>query len=233
MFTKIPMPKVNFEKANMKYSLAFLSIVGLIVGFVMWGFLKLSPFGLALNAIILTVIPVAITGGIHIDGFCDTVDALSSHAPKEKKIEILEDPHCGAFAVIWVCVYFLLFFGICAEMQTETEFSCGIIAIPVMSRAVGAFASLVFPCPKSFKKGVLLQTLRPQKAKKEAIISIIFTLIFFASGALFAPFSAIFMAICGAYVYFMSKKNFGGMSGDIAGYLISISELFGLAGLLI
>jgi adenosylcobinamide-GDP ribazoletransferase len=230
MFTKIPMPKVNFEKANMKYSLAFLPIVGLIVGFAMWGFLKLSPFGLALNAVILTIIPVAITGGIHIDGFCDTVDALSSHAPKEKKIEILKDPHCGAFAVIWVCVYFLLFFGICAEMQTKTEFYCGIIAVPVMSRAVGAFASLIFP---SSKKGVLLETLRPQTSKKEVIIGVILSLIFFVSGALFAPFSAIFMIICGAYVYFMSKKNFGGMSGDIAGYLISISELFGVAGLLI
>lgn len=35
-------------------------------------------------------------------GFADTIDAVSSYKDREKKLEILKDPHTGAFAVI-VC----------------------------------------------------------------------------------------------------------------------------------
>ena len=39
------------------------------------------------------------------DGFADTVDALSSCQTRERKLEILKDPHTGAFAVIGCCLY--------------------------------------------------------------------------------------------------------------------------------
>ena len=35
---------------------------------------------------------VLITGGIHLDGFCDTADALYSRRPQEVKLRILKDP---------------------------------------------------------------------------------------------------------------------------------------------
>ena len=41
-----------------------------------------------------------VTGGIHMDGYMDTMDALHSYGSREKKLEILKDSHIGAFAVI-------------------------------------------------------------------------------------------------------------------------------------
>ena len=38
------------------------------------------------------LIPVWVTGGIHLDGYADTCDALSSYGDREKKLEILKDP---------------------------------------------------------------------------------------------------------------------------------------------
>jgi adenosylcobinamide-GDP ribazoletransferase len=222
MFSKIPMPQINWDKANMKYSFAALPLVGAVVGGLMWLWLKFSPFGIIFAAAVFTFLPVAITGGIHLDGFCDTMDALSSHAPAEKKREILKDPHSGAFAVIWVCIYFILFFGI----STEIKLSYSIIAIPVMSRAAGAFGSLVF---KSSRSGVILETFRNPASK----ISVIINVLFFLAGTIFAPISAAFMITCVLYVNHMSKKEFDGMSGDIAGFLISICEISGLMGVLI
>jgi adenosylcobinamide-GDP ribazoletransferase len=226
MFTKIPMPHVNWEKQNMKYTLAALPLVGVVVGVLMWMWFKFSPFGVILTAVVFTLIPILITGGIHLDGFCDTVDALSSHAPPDKKREILKDPRAGAFAVIWVCVYLLLYFGIAAELRL----SYAIIAIPVMSRAAGAFAGSVF---QSSKSGVMLQTLRGSASNKSNVICAVCAVVFFVAGAVFAPISAVFIALCTLYVFFMSRKEFGGMSGDIAGFLISISELAGWAGLML
>ena len=57
----------------------------------------MEPFFLA---VILTVIPVFVTGGIHVDGLLDTSDALSSWQERTRRLEILKDSHAGAFAII-------------------------------------------------------------------------------------------------------------------------------------
>jgi adenosylcobinamide-GDP ribazoletransferase len=79
----------------------------------------------------------------------------------------------------------------------------------------------------------MLETLRGSTSNKSNVICAVFAVVFFVAGAVFAPISAVFIALCTLYVYFMSKKEFGGMSGDIAGFLISISELSGWAGLML
>ena len=62
-------------------------------------------------AVALVLVPVIVTGGIHVDGLLDTSDALSSWRDREKRLEILKDSHAGAFAVITACVYFLTMYG--------------------------------------------------------------------------------------------------------------------------
>ena len=33
MFSKLPVPEIDFDKANMKYALCFFPVIGLIIGF--------------------------------------------------------------------------------------------------------------------------------------------------------------------------------------------------------
>lgn len=55
-----------------------------------------------------TVLPILLTGGIHMDGFMDTMDALHSYQDRERKLEILKDSHVGAFACLsLICEMFL------------------------------------------------------------------------------------------------------------------------------
>ena len=67
--------------------------------------IKVSGIGDVLGATVVSwpipaiLIPVLITGGIHLDGLLDTADALSSYKTKEEKLEILKDSHAGAFAL--------------------------------------------------------------------------------------------------------------------------------------
>ena len=103
MFSKIPMPMVDWKKEKHKiYDVPFFPFVGTVIGILTWlagGILgmhaALEPFFLA---VILTVIPVFITGGIHVDGLLDTSDALSSWQERTRRLEILKDSHAGAFA---------------------------------------------------------------------------------------------------------------------------------------
>ena len=103
MFSRIPMPTVEWKNENMRYMLCAFPLVGAVIGAVLWLWQLLSAalgFGPLLWAAGLTLLPVAVTGGIHMDGFCDVSDALASHAPAEKKRAILKDSHTGAFAII-------------------------------------------------------------------------------------------------------------------------------------
>ena len=61
--------------------------------------------------------PVIITGGIHLDGFVDTMDAINSYQPIERKLEILKDSHIGAFALISCVTYFIISFGLWSEID--------------------------------------------------------------------------------------------------------------------
>lgn len=95
MFSALPVPCVEWTGKNTRWLLAAFPLVGTVIGGLCWGWVVLCGW-LSLPDIMrgagLTLIPVLVTGGIHLDGYADIWDALSSHAPPEKKQEILQDP---------------------------------------------------------------------------------------------------------------------------------------------
>ena len=119
-YSKIPMPHFKWDPKALQYSMCAFPLVGAVIGageFAIWylfGFLL--QWSEVFTAALLTVFPILITGGIHMDGFLDTVDAKSSYKSKEEKLQILKDPHTGAFAIIRGCLYFLIYFGCMAEV---------------------------------------------------------------------------------------------------------------------
>ena len=233
LFSKIPMPRVEWTKSNMRYMLCALPLVGTLIGLFLWGWLWLCDaltFGPILFASGLTLIPVAVTGGIHLDGFSDTVDALASHALPEKKREILNDPHTGAFAVIFVCIYLLAYFALCTEIPREAHSMWFIGLVHMMTRAAIGFGVLHF---RPAGDQGLFHSLGSCANKTISTIALCGVFVLCAAaltiiGAAAGLFSAMIPIICGIYVYFMSKKQFGGMSGDLSGYWLQFSELITL-----
>ena len=128
MYSRIPMPQSEWTEENMSYAMCFFPLIGGVIGFVTWVvyqsklYLELNHSGFSdlFWTILLVLIPVVITGGIHLDGFLDTQDALSSYQPKERRLEILKDPHTGAFAVISCVVYFLAYVGIYSSVTADS-----------------------------------------------------------------------------------------------------------------
>lgn len=126
---------------------------------VLWKICELLGLGTALTAVLLTLLPVAVTGGIHMDGLMDTMDALSSWQPMEKKLEILKDSRAGAFAVLSCGCYLLLSCGLYAEilekqMGAMQNFSDSrklfVLALGfTVSRALSGLSVLTFPCAKN------------------------------------------------------------------------------------
>lgn len=108
------MPHLELEEKDMRYVMGFFPLAGLVIGAVIYGWVYISGL---LNVpdisrtLVLVVIPVLITGGIHIDGYMDTSDALNSYGDREKKLDILKDSHIGAFAVIRLLMYSAVYYA--------------------------------------------------------------------------------------------------------------------------
>ena len=90
----------------MRYALCAFPLIGAVIGALvcLWRFVCLRmEFSEWILAAGICVLPVLVTGGIHLDGFCDTADALASHQDTEKKAtDFQRIPHMGAFAAIWL-----------------------------------------------------------------------------------------------------------------------------------
>ena len=237
MFSAIPTPRIEWKKENMRYMLCALPLVGIVIGasLCLWAWLSgLLHFGPVLFAAGMTLLPALISGGIHLDGFLDTADALSSHATPEKKREIMKDSHAGAFAVLFGAGYFLLYAALCTEVEITVRAAIIVGLTHVFARVVGAFASAAFPGSGSTG---LLATFREAAVGRAGALLAIWAILCAAVLIWLCPLggsTAVVLALlCLLYLYFRSRRQFGGMSGDLAGFLITLSELMMLLGIIL
>ena len=97
-YSAIPMPQVQWSQRNMRYAMCFFPLIGLIIGALLLGWAQLRNLvgiGPLLFGAVATVLPLLVTGGIHLDGFCDTCDALGSHQPRERSWKSSKTPMRG------------------------------------------------------------------------------------------------------------------------------------------
>ena len=148
MFSAIPVPQFDWNEKNMRYAMCAFPLIGVVCG-ALWCLCGALPLPALVRAGGFCLVPVWVTGGIHLDGYADTCDALSSYGGREKKLEILKDPHCGAFAVIRLCSYFLAYFALCTAVQFTPRIGlCWTLAL-VLERALSGLAIASFPLARS------------------------------------------------------------------------------------
>ncbi len=233
MFSVVPMPMVEWKQENMKYMLCAFPLVGAVIGlalYVWYMFCQWLQIGSILFAAGLTLIPLAVSGGVHMDGYCDTVDALSSHAAQEKKREILKDSHAGAFAIIFTAAFFLLYFALCTEVGCRPVPVILLGLHQVLARGVSGFASVVLP---SSGGNSILASFRNAAVKKAAVILTVGCAVCLAVMIRLSHLSGIIsagVALCSfLHIRYLAQKEFGGMSGDLAGFQNSVLQLILLA----
>lgn len=234
MYSRIPMPRVEWTKERMEHALCFFPFIGLILGGVC------TAFGAAVRTAGLegtlfyacagTLIPLAVTGGIHMDGYLDVCDALCSYGTREKRLEIMKDPRTGAFGVIRGGMYLIGFLGVFSLIPADR---LGLTAgVFTLSRALSAWA--VVSLPKARPDGLAAAFSRDAAAKTVQAFSAAFVIL---SAALLRMTAG--PAVCAACVLtagivflhyrHMALKEFGGVTGDLAGYFLQRAELWQLA----
>ena len=121
IYSKIPVPQFAWEEEDMEYMMCFFPWIGGVIGLVFYGWLALCEkvqIGVLCRACVAAAIPLIISGGFHVDGYMDTMDAFHSYQNREKKLEILKDSHIGAFAAIMLMLYYLIELAALSEVVT-------------------------------------------------------------------------------------------------------------------
>ena len=234
-YSAVPVPQFEWNDRNMKYAICFFPAVGILCGgalYLWYSFCQIFGVSGVLFAAAATGLPLLITGGIHMDGFMDTVDALASHQSRERKLEILKDSHLGAFAAIYCGVYLIISFGLLYEVYSQGNV---ILFCPVyvLSRTLSAFCAVRLPNAR--KAGML--NAYTKDAVKQTVARTMLVLNVLCCGVLVIlnPMVGGIAAIAANFsmlVYrSITMKQFGGVTGDTSGFFLQICELTALAGI--
>ena len=229
MFSALPMPQFAWNERNMRYALCAFPLIGVVIG-ALWWLCGALPLPALARAAGFCLVPVWVTGGIHLDGYADTCDALSSYGDTAKKLEILKDPHCGAFAVIRLCSYFTAYFALCCCVQFTPRTAMLWMLALVGERALSGLAVASFPMAKNTGLAHTFATAADKTKVHRAL-----TVLCIVLGAALAALGGWAM-VCAAGAVFaryyqVAKKQFGGTTGDLAGWFLQKCEIWMLAAL--
>lgn len=247
MFTTIPCPYRPWNEKARQLMLVFLPLVGLIVGLIWYGIYLLAEWidiPLPLGTAVLMLFPYLITGLIHLDGFLDTSDAILSRSSLEEKLRILKDPHTGAFAVISAAVLFIVCFASMLSVMEQVNLKqalgiaegdpmLALILIPVITRCCSAIAVLAgkplahsqYREEPGTKKPVAAVTAVSLMGLAAILLSLAIGTGIFG----FAKSPAIAIVLAGAAAGYLiailgAVRHLKGVSGDLAGYALTIGE---------
>lgn len=234
-YSIVPVPQFEWNEKNMKYAICFFPAVGVLCGaalYIWYVFCRWVGGSAVLFGAVAVCLPLLLTGGIHMDGFMDTVDALASHQNRERKLEILKDSHIGAFAPIYLCIYLLLNFGLLHEIYQQDNV-ISVLPVYILSRATSSLCAVNLPNAR--KSGMLCAYTKDTDRKKATAAMAVLTCLCWVGMIALSWIPgcvAVAASILAALFYrSMAMKQFGGVTGDTSGFFLQICELAAIAGI--
>lgn len=145
-FCSLPCPAKRWDNNYTSLMLGFLPLIGLVIGIiwsaVYFGLVYLG-FPFFVVAFLITFLPFALCGFMHMDGFMDCCDAIMSRRPLEERQRILKDSNTGAFAVVSMIFLILGYFCFLSTAVTSGVDFANMVMIVVLSRAVSGLHVLI------------------------------------------------------------------------------------------
>lgn len=226
--TRLPVPVIyRFEESDLGKAMATFPLVGLFLGtLLVLVNTVLSPYlpDRLTNIILLTLL-VVITGGLHIDGFIDTIDGLAGGQNRDKILEIMRDSRVGALGVVGVFLLLLLKWEALNVIDEETK-SAALLVMPVIGRWGQVLLTHISPYARDEGLGLPFLSGLTLGGVVFAFISAI--IIASLSIGIFG-IGLISIASIIAFTWsWWFKKKIGGVTGDVIGALSELLEVLTL-----
>lgn len=227
--TRIPINKeVDFTEKNIRNSLFFYPYIGMLIGGIAsLIFYFIGNYNIEIAAFLTLISLIVLTGGLHIDGLSDMLDGFLSNRDVDKTLDIMKDSRIGAFGVLGIVLLVLGKYVLLKNLPNHMWFA--IIFSLGNSRLV---AGWIIATKKVARKNGLGQLFHSSNPKQHILISgIIYILILlFVDLSYIIPLIVTY--IIGELVVKWSYKKIGGLTGDVYGAIMELSELVSLVSFL-
>lgn len=183
-----------------------------------------APLGVA-TAFALSIV---LTGAIHLDGFADGCDAFFAPVPVARRLEILEDPRHGTFALAGVAVLSALWLAALASI--DASLYPALLAIAATGARWGAVVQMLRAPHARGEARSPAFVARPPIAPLFAGLVVLVALVVAAGTWRFTALAeAIGGIIVGTLALAWARTRLGGgVTGDSCGFAIAIGEVAAL-----
>ena len=162
-----------------------------------------------------------LTRGLHLDGFMDTCDALGGGLDRERRLEILRDPHAGAFAVVGVVILLLIKVAALGALPSASRYWT-IIVIPGLARCALLVAMDGFPYVRPGGLGSVFRGGARRGALWVGMIGAVAMTVALtgAAGMVLVAVAGLTAWVVGAW----ATRLLGGLTGDVYGAVVETAE---------
>jgi adenosylcobinamide-GDP ribazoletransferase len=243
LLTGVPAGRVDWPEARRQDTAAWFPLVGAVLG--LGGFALVTAFSLAdaltgsnemlagsswPMAVVLVGAWAATTRLLHWDGLADVADGYWGGDSRERRLEIMADPHTGAFGAAAVALAMIAqVIAVATVFAGEGRLELGIYAAPVFGRLAASVCCWV---GKPARPGGLGASIMGRPSIGAGVIAAV-TVFGVAAGMLVVHGIAggVFCVLAlGAalIVPHLLSGRFGGVTGDVMGASVIVVETLAL-----
>lgn len=209
-------------------STRFFPLVGLVLGicYALAAWILISVLGMrALTAALLLILPLLLTGGLHADGFMDTVDGVFSGRERERKLEIMKDSRVGSFGVVAFVLLMFLQFALLLDMSPPLLVSVFFV-MPIIGRMAMVLAVSCFPYARADGMG---KTFADMADRRTVAIAAVTTSVLVIPIGLLATLALVLGIVFALLFCRWMTAILGGVTGDVYGAATVLTETIVLA----
>jgi len=227
--TRVPVPGRR-DLARAAGAQAWFPVVGLLIGLAVLAFDRAATRALpaAPVAVLDVLVLAAITGGLHIDGLADAADGLLGGGDPGRRREIMRDPRVGSFGVLAIVSVLAMKFAGVAALPPSARFETLLLAPCLARAAVLAPVALLAPARPEGIGRAFRDAARPRTVAVGLAVALVAALLLLGVGGACVAFAVV---VAGLVLARVMARSAGGMSGDLAGATIELSEAFAFLAL--
>jgi adenosylcobinamide-GDP ribazoletransferase len=194
------------------------ALLGGIVALAHQGFMMIFPT--LLSAVLTVTIWVFLTGTLHLDGLADSFDGLLNASSPERRLEIMQDPHIGAFGVVGLSLMISLKFAAISAVPVSKLW----YALPLAASFARWLLLLAARQPMARESGMgaaFKQSLQPMDAWTAAIVPVGLGILAGIRGII----AILFAILATIGIARLARARLGGLTGDVFGLIVEVAEV--------
>lgn len=216
----------NPESADLAASMAWFPLVGLILGglLVVTDLLGAMLFAPAVVNLLLIVVSIVVTGGLHIDGLADSIDGLAGGRTPADRLRIMRDVHVGAIGATGIMLALGLRYAGLTALPSSYRLPL-LICMPLAGRWAIVLSSLAMPYARA--EGGLAQPFLQQLRMSHVLWATLWfgVALVWSVGMAKALLLAVLVAVVARAISRLAYRLIGGITGDILGAVNELAEI--------